>query len=194
MAADWWVDEESGSLIHTQGDAEPIYKSENVSHLGDDGMFGEEGKKIENQNYESGVGELHVSPEYSKEIAESADHKVVPVEIETVENVKTLKTYGPVPNTTTYGDVIKFETKVSYVPDSYEEIERSPPKYSKVDHYKTPTSSTRSKPTVYKERIYYGKKSRMRKTRDKIEKYYQRIGDGNHGYTDPFVIKHPLRR
>ena len=189
---DWWVNEESGSLIHTQGNAEPIDKSENVSHLGEDGMFGEEGKKIENQNYESGEGgELHVSPECSKKIAESADYKVVPVEVEIVDNTKTSKSSS---NSTTYGEVLEFETKVSYVPVAHEETGRSAPEYISGPIYKNvPFSSSSSVPTVTREQIYYGKKSGGSKVGRFINNLVQIVGGGNHDYTDPVVVKHPLR-
>jgi len=89
MSEDWWVDEDNGALIHTQGDNAPKSGGENLEYLGEDGMFGAEGEKIEEVTYnQKEGGETYVAPKGSKDIAESAGFSKIGIS-ETKETTQT---------------------------------------------------------------------------------------------------------
>ena len=68
---DWWVTDKDGSLTHTWGDNEPVDPT-GMTYIGEDGMFGEEGRYIEYGTYDTDEGETNISPDLSKELAEGA--------------------------------------------------------------------------------------------------------------------------
>jgi len=69
---DWWVNENTGELQHTNGSEN---QNANFTHLGEDGMFGDAGKKIEKQdNAEPEGTNTSLNLEDSKKVAENGGY------------------------------------------------------------------------------------------------------------------------
>ncbi len=92
---DWWVYEETGKLIHTQGDNKPRY-FQNCTKIGEDGIFGEAGTEIENRdNNADGFSQTALSVEDSENIAAKGGYKKVAKTVLRSESTLTSESQGP---------------------------------------------------------------------------------------------------
>jgi hypothetical protein len=93
---DWWVDNTNGGLIHTNGDNKPKdFDNGNVSYLGEDGMFGKDGEKIEAEDNKTENGETYVGNETAKEMAENNGMERVPQKVLSETTVQTISSITP---------------------------------------------------------------------------------------------------
>jgi RHS repeat-associated protein len=193
---DWWVNEATGELTHTAGDNKPkaAETNDNIKYLGEDGMFGILGGKIEYMN-EQPDAEKTLTPEASKELAESAGYKAVPVEEKTESNTFSQNfPFGKKSFNITYGQETVTETKVSYVPKNNVESSRNLLSSNFETNYNIVTDQ-KSFSSNRTERISYGNQSKQ--SEGIVLKVLFKIGSiakGNHDYTEKVRILHPLRR
>jgi len=194
---DWWVNEATGELTHTAGDNKPkaAETDDNIKYLGEDGMFGILGGKIEYMN-EQPDAEKTLTPETSKKLAESAGYKAVPVEEKTESNSLSVNyPFGKEQFNITSGKETITETKISYVPMNNEEISRNILNNDFEANYNS-LGDLKSSYGTRLERISYGNQSNQ--SEGKIIKALFKLAStvkGNHDYTEkPVRIYHPIRR
>ena len=120
MNVDWWVNENTGELQHTNGSKN---QNANFTHLGEDGMFGEAGKEIEDSdNAETEGTNTTLTVEDSKKLAEEGGYKQVTKKETVIETDMTIVSHepnGPVLITSTFRDKT-IDKKVTYVPSNFE--------------------------------------------------------------------------
>ncbi len=114
MLEDWWVDEDNGQLINTADSEAP--EGDNIAYLGEDGMFGALGEKIEKGIQKMG-SDARLSLGLSEYVAESAGF----TQIEITETKQTTQTSthpdamtSPVVITQTLSE--STDNKVTYMP------------------------------------------------------------------------------
>ena len=138
MNYDWWVTDKDGSLTHTWGDKEPT-NTTGMTKIGEDGMFGQEGREYEYQTYSPDnfeeQNEIVLGDETSLELAESAGFTQVEItETSTVSQTQFMPDADFTTQQTTTYTISENESKsITYMPDKVanNKIGTSKTKYGK---------------------------------------------------------------